>query len=83
MLFSSLNRPQGDPTWNYLRPSPHVLLYLYMRHVEENIHECVILDGFPNKLVSNSDDPPNSFYSSGLLTPHPNIPGAWKKILVG
>lgn len=78
MLFSSLNRPQGDPTWNYLRPSPHVLPYLHMKHVEENVHECVILDGFPNKLVSNSDDPPNSFYSSDLFTPHPNILGAWK-----
>lgn len=78
MLFSSLNRPQGDPTWNYLRPSPHVVPYLYMKPVEENIHECVILNGFPNKLVSNSDDPPNSFYSSDLFTPHPTIQGAWK-----
>ena len=78
MLFSSLNRPKGDSTWNYLRPSPHVMPYLYMKPVEGNIHECVILDGFPNKLVSNSDNPPNSFYSSDLFTPHPTIQGAWK-----
>lgn len=80
MLFSSLNRPQGDPTWNYLRPSPHVVPYLYMKPLEANIHECVILDGFPNKLISNSDDPPNSFSSSDLFTPHPTIQGAWKFI---
>lgn len=49
-----------------------------MKPVEENIHECVILDGFPNKLLSNSNDPPNSFYSSDLFTPHPTIQGAWK-----
>lgn len=78
MLFSSLTRPNGDNAWNYLRVSPHVIPYLYMKSAGNNIYECVILDGFQNKIVSNSNDPPNSFHSKDLFTPHPTIPNAWK-----
>ena len=40
--------------------------------------ECVVLDGLPSKVVSNHDDPPNSFKTSDLFSPHPTIYSAWK-----
>lgn len=43
-----------------------------------NTFECVVLDGLPSKVVSNCDDPPNSFATSDLFSPHPVIPNAWK-----
>jgi long-subunit acyl-CoA synthetase (AMP-forming) len=44
------------------------------------ICECVVLDGHRGKSISNSDDPPHSFYTSDLFIAHPTIPNAWKFI---
>ena len=71
-------RPTGDKAWNYVRPLPGVDSYLQMAPQALNTFECVILDGLPSKVVSNSDDPPNSFRTSDLFSPHPTIPNAWK-----
>lgn len=43
-----------------------------------NTYECMVLDGLPSKTTSNSDDPPNSYYTKDTFTPHPTIPDAWK-----
>ena len=82
LLFTSLTRPRDDTAWNYLRPPPHVLPYLLMKPVSpgNEICECVVLDGHRAKSISNSDDPPNSFYTSDLFIAHPSIPNAWKFI---
>ena len=40
--------------------------------------EFVFLHGSPNLVVSNSENPPNSFHSRDLFTPHPTIQHAWK-----
>lgn len=49
-----------------------------MMQQAENTFECVVIDGLPSKVTSNSQDPPNSFRTSDLFTPHPSIPNAWK-----
>lgn len=43
-----------------------------------DVFECVVLDGLPSKVQSNSDDPPHSFYTKDTFVPHPTIPDAWK-----
>ncbi|KAE9379666.1 putative NRPS-like enzyme [Stipitochalara longipes BDJ] len=82
LLFTSLTRPRDDEAWNYLRAPAHVLPYLLMKPILDgsSICECVVLDGHRGKSVSNSNSPPNSFYTSDLFIAHPTIPNAWKFI---
>ncbi len=82
MIFNSTNRPRGDKAWNYLRPPPHVKPFLWMRPVDGDpvVCEAVVLDGHSGKTVSNSNDPPNSWYTNDLFVAHPTIPDAWKFI---
>jgi Phosphopantetheine attachment site len=63
-----------------MRPLPHLLPYLVMKPVDGDICECIILDGFRAKAMSNSNDPPNSYHTSDLFIAHPSIPNAWKFI---
>ncbi|RDW69422.1 hypothetical protein BP6252_08442 [Coleophoma cylindrospora] len=77
-VLGSLNRPREDKAWNYLRPPPHVVPFLYMKPVGGHLYELVVLDGHVGKWASNSDDPPNSWYTSDLFEAHPSIPNAWK-----
>ena len=81
-ILTSLNRPPSDKAWDYLRPYPHVAPYILMRPVEEGseLCECIVLDGHKGKLMSNSDDPPQSYHTSDLFIAHPSIPNAWKYI---
>ena len=53
---------------------------IYPKPVGENLYEFVFLKDFPNKVVSNSDDPPSSFHSKDVFTPHPTIQNAWKYV---
>jgi hypothetical protein len=71
-------RPVEDKAWNYVRPLPKVEPYIYMAPRAPNTFECVVLDGLPSKVVSNCNDPPNSFNTSDLFSPHPTISNAWK-----
>jgi len=71
-------RPVEDKAWNYVRPLPAVKPYIYMAPRAPNTFECVVLDGLPSKVVSNCDDPPRSFNTSDLFSPHPTIRNAWK-----
>lgn len=48
-----------------------------MKHVTENIFELVLLDGLKTKVMSNSDDPPNSLHTHDLFREHPTSPDAW------
>jgi len=79
-ILSSVFRPRDDKAWNYLRPLPHAAPYLVMRPVDDTTCECIVLDGHKGKEMSNSNDPPNSYHTSDLFTPHPTIPKAWKFI---
>jgi hypothetical protein len=76
LMLSS--RSPEDKAWNYLRPLPAVAKFLYFEPQGSDTYECIVLDGLPSKVVSNSSNPPNSFRTSDLFSPHPTIPNAWK-----
>ncbi|KAL9625656.1 MAG: hypothetical protein Q9160_000370 [Pyrenula sp. 1 TL-2023] len=77
-LFSSTWRPREDKAWNYLEPRPHVAPYIHWKPYSEGLFECVVLDGFGGKAASNSMDPPNSYHTADLWTPHPELSNRWK-----
>lgn len=45
-----------------------------------SLYECVFLPGHQALTTSNSDQPPGSFHSKDVFTPHPAIPGRWKYV---
>ncbi|KAL9030285.1 MAG: hypothetical protein Q9196_001582 [Gyalolechia fulgens] len=51
---------------------------IWPRFIGEDQYEFVFLKDYPTRTESNSDDPPHSFYSKDILSPHPTIPNAWK-----
>lgn len=71
-------RDPEDKAWNYLRPLPIPKKFIRMIPRGANTFECMVLDGLPSKTTSNSDDPPESYYTKDIFTPHPTIPDAWK-----
>ncbi|TID21418.1 male sterility protein [Venturia nashicola] len=71
-------RPPDDTAWNYMRPLSSAKPYIRMIERSPSIYECIVLEGLPSKVVSNSSNPPNSYYTSDTFTPHPTIPDAWK-----
>lgn len=71
-------RSAGDDHWNYLRFLPQVKKYVLMDEIAPGIHECVALDGLKSKSQINSQNPPKSFRTRDLFTPHPQLPGLWK-----
>ena len=46
--------------------------------VDDEKYECVVLDGYKGKALSNSSDPPNSWRTSDIFVPHPTLSNAWK-----
>lgn len=51
---------------------------IYPKPIVADIFEFVFLKDHPGRIVSNSDDPPKSFHSRDIFTPHKTITGAWK-----
>lgn len=51
---------------------------IYPKPIAADTFEFVFLKNHPGRNISNSDDPPNSFHSRDIFTPHKTIPGAWK-----
>lgn len=49
-----------------------------MKPVGDSLYECVYLAGHPALTSSNSNEPPGSFHSKDVFTPHPTIPNRWK-----
>jgi thioester reductase-like protein len=78
--MAASRRPKGDESWNYLRFYPNAKPYVNMKQVSDTLFELIVLDGYKSKVMSNSDDPPRSFHSRDLFSPHPTIPDAWKYI---
>lgn len=76
-LMTSFRDP-ADTAWNYMRPLATTKQYLRMVPAGDGNYECVVLDGLPSKVLSNSDDPPNSYHTKDTFVPHPTIPDAWK-----
>ena len=51
---------------------------IYPKPIATDTFEFVFLKDHPGRIVSNSDDPPKSFHSRDIFTPHKTITGAWK-----
>ncbi|RDW71704.1 hypothetical protein BP5796_07738 [Coleophoma crateriformis] len=77
-VLTSFRPRETDKAWNYLRSFPGKEQYLKFERRSPDSFELIALDGLPTKVVSNSDNPPNSFHTSDLFRPHPTIPNAWK-----
>ncbi|KAK4916127.1 hypothetical protein LTR66_017038, partial [Elasticomyces elasticus] len=69
-------RPHDDKAWNYVRV--HTALEPYVRFEARggNLHELIVLEGWPSKVATNRDD--DSYATKDLFEPHPSIDGAWK-----
>ncbi|CAG8129870.1 unnamed protein product [Penicillium olsonii] len=80
LVAESISRPKGDPYWNYLKFFETIQPYVWMKPLGSNLFECVYLAGHPALTTSNSDDPPGSFHSKDVFTPHPSIPQRWKHV---
>lgn len=80
LVAESISRPKGDPYWNYMRFFDNFLPFIWMKPINDSLYECVYLRGHPALTSSNSDDPPGSYYSRDVFTPHPTIPGRWKYV---
>lgn len=64
-----------------MRPPPAIINNIWPKPVSTDTFEFVFLENHPGRLYSgmtNSDDPPNSFHSRDLYTPHKTIKNAWK-----
>lgn len=54
--------------------------FIWMKPVGTDLYECVYLAGHPALTASNSDEPPGSYHSRDVFTPHPTIPDRWKYV---
>lgn len=79
-LGNSCNRRPGDNAWDYIRVPKPINDHVAFRHVEDDLYECIYLQSLPSLILSNSNDPPGSFWSKDLFKKHPTIPNAWKHI---
>ncbi|RDW78967.1 putative NRPS-like enzyme (JCVI) [Aspergillus mulundensis] len=80
LVAESTSRPVDDPHWNYLRFFDNIRSYVWMKPIADDLYECVYLDGHPALTTSNSDEPPGSFHSRDVFTPHPDMPDRWKYV---
>ncbi|CAI7567323.1 unnamed protein product [Penicillium palitans] len=82
LVAESISRPKGDPYWNYVKFFDNIRSYVWMKPISESesLFECVYLAGHPALTTSNPNEPPGSFHSKDVFTPHPTIPGRWKYI---
>ena len=51
-----------------------------MKPISGDLYECVYLAGHPALTASNSDEPPGSYHSRDVFTPHPTISDRWKYV---
>ncbi|KAL8933717.1 MAG: hypothetical protein Q9216_006236 [Gyalolechia sp. 2 TL-2023] len=78
LVGTSANREPGDREWAYLRISEIRMKNIWPRCMGDDQYEFVFLKDYPSRVESNSDDPPDSFYSKDIYSRHPTIPNAWK-----
>ncbi|KAJ5826436.1 hypothetical protein N7474_003574 [Penicillium riverlandense] len=80
LVAESISRPKGDIAWNYLNFFDNIRPYIWMKPLGMSLYECVYLAGHPALTTSNSNEPPGSFHSRDVFTPHPTIPHRWKYV---
>ncbi|PLB40323.1 putative NRPS-like enzyme [Aspergillus candidus] len=78
LVAESISRPEGDPFWNYLKFFENIQPFIWMKPIGDSLYECVYLQGHPALTSSNSNEPPGSYHSRDVFTPHPTIPNRWK-----
>lgn len=80
LVGTSMNRPPGDLAWDYIRLPPTIQKNTQYKPLGGDVFEFVYLNTLPTLNMSNSNDPPGSFHSSDIFSPHPTIPHAWKYV---
>ncbi|KAJ5160926.1 uncharacterized protein N7482_007930 [Penicillium canariense] len=80
LVAESVSRPTGDPYWNYLRFFDSIRPHIWMKPLGDVMYECVYLAGHAALTTSNSTEPPGSFHSQDVFTPHPTLPDRWKYV---
>ena len=45
------------------------------------MYKLIVLSGLPNRAISNSDNPKDSFHARDTFAKHPLIPNAWKFVM--
>ena len=75
--LATTDRPRGDKSWDYFRFLPSVRPHIWMKKLSTDYYELVLLEGLKSKVLSNSDEPPNSLHTRDLFKPHPSITDAW------
>ncbi|KAI1416078.1 acetyl-CoA synthetase-like protein [Hypoxylon sp. FL1857] len=76
----SIYREPGDNSWDYIRPYANLRQHIIFKKHDNDVYESVYLKSHPALMMSNSNDPPGSFHSGDLFTPHPTIDWAWKYV---
>lgn len=79
-MAASTNRPKEDKAWNYLRLPESHMEHILPSPVGNDQYEFVFLKDYPDRVVANSEDPPDSFHSKDIFTRHSTIPSAWKYV---
>lgn len=79
-MADSNSRPEDDPYWSYLRFFENTRPFTWMKPIGDALYESVYLAGHPGLNTSNSDEPPGSYHSRDVFTPHPTIPDRWKYV---
>ncbi|RAH72539.1 putative NRPS-like enzyme [Aspergillus aculeatinus CBS 121060] len=80
LVAESISRPADDPYWNYMKFFDNIRPFIWMKPIGDELYEVVYLQGHPALTASNSDDPPGSYHSRDVFTPHPSIPDRWKYV---
>ncbi|PYI00534.1 acetyl-CoA synthetase-like protein, partial [Aspergillus sclerotiicarbonarius CBS 121057] len=80
LVAESISRPAGDPFWNYMRFFDNIKPFIWMKPISDALYEVVYLKGHPALTASNSNDPPGSYHSRDVFTPHPTIADRWKYV---
>ncbi|KAI9926345.1 hypothetical protein MW887_004109 [Aspergillus wentii] len=80
LVAESISRPKDDPYWSYMRFFDNIRPFIWMKPIGDSLYECVYLSGHPALTASNSNEPPGSFHSKDVFTPHPTIPERWKYV---
>ncbi|KAF5863750.1 hypothetical protein ETB97_009385 [Aspergillus alliaceus] len=80
LVAESISRPAGDPFWNYMKFFDNIRPFIWMKPIGADLFECVYLAGHPALTASNSDQPPGSYHSRDVFTPHPTILDRWKYV---
>lgn len=80
-LMTSFRDFETDKGWNWTRAKgPHVNTnvneYLRFEPLGADTYELLVLDGWPNKVMSNRPD--GSYATKDLFIKHPTIPDAYK-----